>query len=116
MKDSNDNKTIDFIKNDNKERVSEFMCLLSAILIKINKLTKKDNEVFKYIIFNSTNHLNLNVDVKKISLDMLIPVTNVYRHLKKLEEYEVIIKIDNNRYELNFPNYVNSVIKKINEN
>lgn len=116
MKDNNDNKTIDFIKIDNKENKSEFIFLLSALLIKINKLTKKDNEVFKYIIFNSTDHLNLSVDVKEISKDMLIPVTNVYRHLKKLQENEVIIKFDNNKYKLNLPVYVNSIIKKINEN
>jgi len=115
MKDSNDNKTIDFINSDNKEYISEFMILLSSILIKTSRLTKKDNDVFLYIILNNTNHLNLTIDIKKIAEKLEMPATNIYRHVKKLESKNVIIKNDNSdSYKIDFSNSTESRIKDLN--
>lgn len=104
MKDNNDNKTIDFIKNDNKDIPSNFILFLTSVLIKTRKLTKKDNEVLFYIVAGSNDHLNLNVNVKYIAKQAIMPINNVYRHLNKLEKANVIIKNDN-LYYLNITDF-----------
>lgn len=114
MKDENDNKTIDFIKNDNDEyndywlsreyvRASTIMNVLRISMIE--SISKKDLTVLYYALDlakydNSNNEvIYFDVDKKLISEESGIALPNVHRSIKKLNK--ILVKQENGLYKLN---------------